>query len=90
LIFAIHITQGQADIQISTIITAILSPDNTTADNLVRYVRLPRGTIGVIAGAALGIAVRIPGLCCGYLHRFPDFRDIKDYAPSYIVPSGNI
>ncbi|MEQ8464701.1 iron ABC transporter permease [Coleofasciculus sp. E1-EBD-02] len=56
LVFAIHITQGQADIQISTIITAIFSPDNTTADNLVRYVRLPRATIGVIAGTALGIA----------------------------------
>lgn len=56
LVFAIHITQGQADIQISTIITAIFSPDNTTADNLVRYVRLPRATIGVIAGAGLGIA----------------------------------
>ncbi|MBE9125217.1 MULTISPECIES: Fe(3+)-hydroxamate ABC transporter permease FhuB [unclassified Coleofasciculus] len=56
ILLAIHITQGQAELDITTVVTAIVSPDNSIAHNLVRYVRLPRATIGIIAGAALGMA----------------------------------
>ena len=56
LLFFIHITQGQAELSFNTVIQAILSPNNSNADNIVRYLRLPRATITVIVGAALGIA----------------------------------
>ncbi|MBD1925121.1 iron ABC transporter permease [Trichocoleus sp. FACHB-90] len=56
LLFFIHITQGQAGLDVATVVKAIFSPDDSAADNIVRYVRLPRASIGIIAGAALGIA----------------------------------
>ena len=56
LLFFIHITQGQAELSFNTVIKAIFSPNNSNADNIVRYLRLPRATITVIVGAALGIA----------------------------------
>ncbi len=56
LLFFIHITQGQAELSFNTVIKAIFSSNNSNADNIVRYLRLPRATITVIVGAALGIA----------------------------------
>ncbi|WGV25324.1 iron ABC transporter permease [Halotia branconii] len=56
LLFFIHITQGQAKLSFNTVIKAIFSSNNSNADNIVRYLRLPRATITVIVGAALGMA----------------------------------
>ena len=56
LLFFIHITQGQAELSFNAVIKAIFLPNNSNADNIVRYLRLPRATITVIVGAALGIA----------------------------------
>ncbi|KZL47949.1 iron ABC transporter [Nodularia spumigena CENA596] len=40
----------------TTVITAIFSPDDNALHNIVRYIKLPRTVIGILAGAALGIA----------------------------------
>lgn len=55
-LFMVHIIQGQADLDIATVIKAIVSPDESAAHNIVRYVRLPRVMLGILAGAALGMA----------------------------------
>lgn len=52
----LHVSQGQSDVSFSAVIDAIISPSGTTTDNVVRYIRLPRAAIGVLAGAALGMA----------------------------------
>lgn len=52
----VHVSQGQSDVSSGAVIDAIVSPGGTTADNVVRYIRLPRAAIGVLAGAALGMA----------------------------------
>ena len=56
ILLFIHAVQGQAEINVATVVTAIFSPDDSAAHNIVRYVRLPRSSIGVLAGAALGMA----------------------------------
>jgi iron complex transport system permease protein len=56
VLFILHILQGQANLEISTVMEAIFSPNDTAAHNIVRYLRLPRVTLGIFAGAALGIA----------------------------------
>ncbi|CAN5689126.1 Fe(3+)-hydroxamate ABC transporter permease FhuB [soil metagenome] len=52
----LHVSQGQSDVSFGAVIDAIISPSGTTTDNVVRYIRLPRAAIGVLAGAALGMA----------------------------------
>ncbi len=52
----LHVSQGQSDITFNAIIDALISPTGDTTDNVVRYIRLPRAAIGVLAGAALGMA----------------------------------
>ncbi|WP_199249183.1 iron ABC transporter permease [[Phormidium] sp. ETS-05] len=56
ILFCFHITQGQADIDFRTIAPAIFAPDDSTAHTIVRFSRLPRAAIALIAGAAWGIA----------------------------------
>lgn len=56
ILLFIHVIQGQAGLDVAAVITAIFSPDDSAAHNIVRYVRLPRSSIGVLAGAALGMA----------------------------------
>lgn len=56
ILLCVHIIQGQAELDVATVITAIFSPDDSAAHNIVRYVRLPRSSIGVVVGAALGMA----------------------------------
>lgn len=56
ILLFIHVIQGQVGLDIATIITAIFSPNDSTAHNIVRYVRLPRSSIAVLVGVALGIA----------------------------------
>ena len=52
----LHVTQGQSGFGFMTVVAAIFSPDNSTAHNIVRYIQLPRAVIGILTGAALGIA----------------------------------
>lgn len=52
----VHVSQGQSGVSFSDVIDAIFAPSGSTADNVVRYIRLPRAAIGVVAGAALGMA----------------------------------
>jgi len=56
ILLLIHITQGQAELDVSTVVSAIFAPNNSAASNIVRYIRLPRSSIGILVGAALGIA----------------------------------
>jgi ferric hydroxamate transport system permease protein len=52
----VHITQGAANLSAPTVVEAIVAPQDITSHNIVRYVRLPRVAIGILAGAALGMA----------------------------------
>ncbi|MBD1842668.1 iron ABC transporter permease [Cyanobacteria bacterium FACHB-63] len=56
VLFIVHLTQGQANLDLATVIEAVFSPRDTTDHNIVRYLRLPRATLGILAGAALGMA----------------------------------
>jgi iron complex transport system permease protein len=56
VLLLIHLTQGQAKLNFGIVLEAILSPDNSDAHNLIRYLQMPRAVIGVLAGIALGIA----------------------------------
>lgn len=56
VLFMVHLTQGQANLDLATVIEAVFSPNNTANHNIVRYLRLPRATLGILAGAALGMA----------------------------------
>ncbi len=52
----VHITQGAANISIPTIWDAIFAPDGSIEHEIVRHLRLPRATVGILAGAAFGIS----------------------------------
>lgn len=52
----VHVTQGAANIGISTIWDAIFVPDGSTEHEIVRHLRLPRAVVGVLAGAAFAVA----------------------------------
>lgn len=52
----IHLTLGQADVSVGDVIRAIFDPQGRGSDNIVRYVRMPRLAIGIVAGGALGVA----------------------------------
>lgn len=56
VLLLIHLTQGQADIAPDAVVRAIVAPEDSLTDNIVRFIRLPRALIGVLAGAALAIA----------------------------------
>ena len=56
MLFSVHLIQGQADLDIATVLEAIFAPNDGAAHNIVRYVRLPRVMLGVLAGAALGLS----------------------------------
>ncbi|MEP0917098.1 iron ABC transporter permease [Leptolyngbya sp. DQ-M1] len=56
IVLWVHLTQGQSNASFGTVIGAVFSPDNSEAQNLIRYLLLPRSLIGVLAGIALGIA----------------------------------
>lgn len=51
-----HITQGAANISVPSIWNAIFAPDGSTEHEIVRHLRLPRATVGVLAGAAFAIS----------------------------------
>ncbi len=52
----LHVRQGMAAIAPSEIIDAIIRPDGSPQDQVVRHARLPRVAAGIVAGAALGIS----------------------------------
>ncbi|GIK55055.1 MAG: iron ABC transporter permease [Chloroflexi bacterium] len=57
MVLAISITQGAAELRLSTIYEALFAYDATVFDHLIiRTVRLPRVVAGVIIGAGLAVA----------------------------------
>jgi len=56
VLVVLHVRQGMATIAPSEIIDAILRPDGSPQDQVVRHARLPRVAAGIVAGAALGIS----------------------------------
>ncbi|WP_121605013.1 iron ABC transporter permease [Virgibacillus sp. Bac332] len=52
----LHINQGSVSIPLHTVIEAIFSPQDILEHHTVRYLRLPRAAMGVIAGGALAVA----------------------------------
>ncbi|SFM21643.1 iron complex transport system permease protein [Gracilibacillus orientalis] len=56
LLFFIHMNQGSVSIAPSTIIHAIFMPENQLEHHTVRYLRMPRAIIGILAGGALAVS----------------------------------
>ncbi|WP_079710867.1 iron ABC transporter permease [Paraliobacillus ryukyuensis] len=56
LLLFIHINQGSVDLAPSVIINAIFNPQDILAHHTVRYLRLPRALMGLLAGGALAVA----------------------------------
>lgn len=56
ILLLVHLTQGQANLNVAIVVAAIFSPNNSDTHNLIRYLHMPRAVIGVLAGIALGIA----------------------------------
>lgn len=56
VLVVVHVRQGTASLDATTIVQAILFPDGSPEHAVVRYARLPRVAAGVVAGAALAIA----------------------------------
>ncbi len=55
-LFLIDISLGQADLKVRTVFEAIVSPTDSLEHNMVRYLRMPRAMMGVLAGGALAVA----------------------------------
>ncbi|AJY77387.1 hypothetical protein VN24_00145 [Paenibacillus beijingensis] len=54
--FFLNITQGEAGIGIQTLIDAFVAPQDVADHHVIRTLRLPRATMGLLAGAALAAA----------------------------------
>lgn len=52
----IHLMQGQFAIEPETVVAAIVAPEDALQQHIVRSVRLPRLAVGMLSGAALGMA----------------------------------
>jgi iron complex transport system permease protein len=63
----VDILQGAAGLSAGTVWEALVHPDGSLSHQLVREVRLPRATAGVVAGACLGAA----GVCFQAVTRNP-------------------
>ncbi|MEU8238384.1 iron ABC transporter permease [Actinoplanes missouriensis] len=50
------LTIGNETISMGTVVSTWLHPDGSDAQRIVEYLRLPRTVVGVVAGAALGVA----------------------------------
>lgn len=55
-LLSIHITQGAVNITIPTIWDSIFAPDDSIQHDIVRHLRLPRATVGILAGVGFAIA----------------------------------
>lgn len=56
LALAASLATGARTIPLSEVLSAILGPSGTNADIVIRDVRIPRTLVGILAGAALGLA----------------------------------
>ncbi|MFD1363394.1 iron ABC transporter permease [Lentibacillus salinarum] len=56
LLTFIHINQGSVSISVSTVIDALISPENNLEHHTVRVLRMPRAVMGIIAGGALAVS----------------------------------
>lgn len=56
LLVLIHINQGNSQIPISTVFESIFAPNDSLEHSTVRYLRLPRVVIGILAGGALAVS----------------------------------
>ncbi|SET98229.1 iron complex transport system permease protein [Salinibacillus kushneri] len=56
LLIFIHINQGNVHIAISTVLESIFSPQDIIEHHTVRYLRMPRVVIGILAGGALAVS----------------------------------
>ncbi|WP_370451796.1 Fe(3+)-hydroxamate ABC transporter permease FhuB [Paenibacillus sp. 32O-W] len=56
LIAFVSLTQGLAEISLSSVIQALLFPQDISDHHLIRGVRLPRTVMGILAGAALAVS----------------------------------
>ncbi|WP_077325683.1 iron ABC transporter permease [Virgibacillus siamensis] len=56
ILMFIHINQGSVSIPAATVIDAIFSPENNLQHHTIRMLRLPRATMGIVAGGALAVA----------------------------------
>ncbi len=56
LLLFIHINQGSVEIAPLVILEAIFFPKDELAHHTVRYLRMPRAVIGILAGGALAIS----------------------------------
>ncbi|MFD2043897.1 iron ABC transporter permease [Ornithinibacillus salinisoli] len=52
----IHINQGNVSIPVESVLGAIFHPQDILEHHTIRYLRLPRALMGVIAGGALAVA----------------------------------
>ncbi|MCT2536047.1 iron ABC transporter permease [Aquibacillus koreensis] len=52
----IHINQGSVDLSPSVVLQAIFAPQDLLEHHTVRYLRLPRAVIGILAGGALAVS----------------------------------
>ncbi|QGH34148.1 iron chelate uptake ABC transporter family permease subunit [Gracilibacillus salitolerans] len=56
LLLFIHMNQGSVSIAPSTIFNAIFMPEDQLEHHTVRYLRMPRAIIGILAGGALAVS----------------------------------
>ena len=54
--FFASLTQGQLELDVRTVIEALIDPQHTPEHDTVRGLRLPRAVMGVLAGASLAVA----------------------------------
>ncbi|MCF2938393.1 Fe(3+)-hydroxamate ABC transporter permease FhuB [Paenibacillus alkaliterrae] len=53
---AVHLTQGEADLPLSTVINALFSSNQVMEHQILYSLRLPRTVIGILVGGALAVA----------------------------------
>ncbi|QHS21996.1 iron ABC transporter permease [Virgibacillus sp. MSP4-1] len=56
LLIFIHINQGNVHIPVSTVLESIFAPQDLIEHHTVRYLRMPRVVIGILAGGALAVS----------------------------------
>ncbi|WP_318153849.1 Fe(3+)-hydroxamate ABC transporter permease FhuB [Paenibacillus vietnamensis] len=53
---AFHLTQGEADLPLKTVVNALVSDENAMEHNIIWSLRMPRTVIGILVGGALAVA----------------------------------
>ncbi|ASR35676.1 ABC transporter permease [Prauserella marina] len=56
VMFAVSVAVGSANLPLSTVWSALVSPDGGIDHSTIRTLRVPRTVLGVLVGAALGVA----------------------------------